>query len=103
MNFESSLDFCFLSGIKLVSYYNAADKKGLDLHGQSFSFKWNMHHKYDVNSKDTSLAAKGAPANRLQRRTACKIQNGRQGAPIWQSGSENVSTPRFLGVPVNFC
>ena len=52
MNFESSLDFCFLSGIKLVSYYNAADKKGLDLHGQSFSFKWNMHHKYDVNSKD---------------------------------------------------
>ena len=52
MNFESSLDFCFLSGIKLVSYYNAADKKGLDLHGQSFSFKWNMHNKYDVNSKD---------------------------------------------------
>ena len=31
--------------------------------------------------KNTSLAAKGALAYRLQRRTACKIQNGRQGAP----------------------
>ena len=36
---------------------------------------------------NTSLAAKGALANRLQRRTACKIQNGRQGAPKWQRGS----------------
>ena len=33
------------------------------------------------NYKNTSLAAKGALAHRLQRRTACKIQNGRQGAP----------------------
>ena len=30
---------------------------------------------------NTSLAAKGGLAHRLQRRTACKIQNGRQGAP----------------------
>ena len=52
---------------------------------------------------NTSLAAKGVLANRLQRRTACKIQNGRQGAPKWQRGSGKVSTPRFLGVPVNFC
>ena len=51
---------------------------------------------------NTSLAAKGALANRLQRRTACKIQNGSQGAPKWQRGSEMVSTLRFLGVPVNF-
>ena len=29
--------------------------------------------------KTTRLAAKGALANRLQRRTTCKIQNGRQG------------------------
>ena len=36
---------------------------------------------------NTSLAAKGALANRLQRLTACKIQNGRQGAPKWQRGS----------------
>ena len=28
---------------------------------------------------NTSLAAKGALAHRLQRRTACKIQNGQQG------------------------
>ena len=52
--------------------------------------------------KNTSLAAKGALANRLQRHTAYKIQNGRQGAPKWQRGSGKVSTPRFLGVPVNF-
>ena len=52
--------------------------------------------------QNTSLAAKGALANRLQRRTACKIQNGRQGAPKWQRGSGKVSTPRFLGVLSNF-
>ena len=51
---------------------------------------------------DTSLAAKGALANRLQRRTAGKIQNGRQGAPKWQRGSGKVSTPRFLGILRNF-
>ena len=51
---------------------------------------------------NTSLAAKGALAHRLQRRTACKTQNGRQGAPKWQRGSGKVSTPRFLGVPVDF-
>ena len=51
---------------------------------------------------NTSLAAKGALANRMQRRTACKIQNGRQGAPKWQRGSGKVSTPRFLGVLSNF-
>ena len=32
---------------------------------------------------NTSLAAKGALAHCLQRCTACKIQNGRQGAPKW--------------------
>ena len=31
---------------------------------------------------NTSLAAPGALAHRLQRRTACKIQNGRQGADV---------------------
>ena len=49
---------------------------------------------------NTSLAAKGALAHRLQRRTACKIQNGRQGAPKWTTGSGKVS--RFLGVLSNF-
>jgi len=58
--------------------------------------------KKEKTDENTSLAAKGALANRLQRRTACKIQNGRQGAPKWQRGSGKVSTPRFLGVPVNF-
>ena len=52
--------------------------------------------------QNTSLAAPGALAHRLQRRTACKIQNGRQGAPKWQRGSGKVSTPRFLGVLSNF-
>ena len=58
--------------------------------------------KWRFINTNTSLAAKGALANRLQRRTACKIQNGRQGAPIWQRGSEKVSTPRFLGILSNF-
>ena len=53
--------------------------------------------------ENTSLEAKGALANRLQRRTAFKIQNGRQGAPKWRMGSGKVSTPRFLGVLSNFC
>ena len=52
--------------------------------------------------KNTSLAAKGALTQRLQRRTACKIQNCRQGAPKWQTGSGKVSTPGFLGILSNF-
>ena len=52
--------------------------------------------------QNTSLVAKGALAHRLQRLTACKIQNGRQGAPKWLTGSGKVSTPRFLGVLSNF-
>ena len=31
-----------------------------------------------------------------------KIQNGRQGAPKWPTGSGKGSTPRFWGAPVNF-
>ena len=56
---------------------------------------------YQLNT-NTSLAAKGALANRLQRRTACKIQNGHQGAQKWPMGSGQGSTPRFWGAPVNF-
>ena len=67
---------------------------------------WNLEvnkvARFFLISVNTSLAAKGALANRLQRRTACKIQKGRQGAPKWQRGSGKVTTPRFLGVPVNF-
>ena len=55
-----------------------------------------------IKVENTSLAAKGALAHRLQRRTACKIQNGRQGAPKWRTGSGKVSTPRFLGILRNF-
>ena len=38
--------------------------------------------------ENTSLAAEGALAHRLQRRTACKIQNGRQGAQNVRGGLE---------------
>ena len=51
---------------------------------------------------NTSLAVPGALAHRLQRRTACKTQNGHQGAPKWPTGSEKGSNPRFLGAAVNF-
>ena len=48
------------------------------------------------NIQNTSLAAPGALANCLQRHTAWKIQNGRQGAPRWLTGSEKVSIPNFF-------
>ena len=41
-----------------------------------------------VDGDNTSLAAQGALANCLQRRTACKIQNGHQGAPKGRWGLE---------------
>ena len=72
-------------------YHIKSQQKNIKETYYQYSFKVN-----------TSLAAKGALANRLQRRTACKIQNGRQGAPKWQRGSGKVSTPRFLGVLSNF-
>ena len=52
--------------------------------------------------RNTSLASKGALAHGLQRRTACKILIGHQGAPKWPTGSGKVSTPRFLGILSNF-
>ena len=51
---------------------------------------------------NTSLAAKGALAHRLQRRTACKIQR-LPGGPKCQPGSGKVFIPRVLGVLSNFC
>ena len=54
------------------------------------------------NNQNTSLAAKGALAHRLQRRTTCKIQNGRQGAPKWPPGSGKGFDPRLLVVPTKF-
>ena len=62
--------------------------------------------KYDIcmtTNENSSLAANGALAHRLQYRTACKMQNGHQGAPKWRTGSGKVSTTRFLGVLSNFC
>ena len=61
----------------------------------------NIFFNKNINI-NTRLVAKGALAHRLQRRTACKVQNGRQGAPKWLTGSGKVSTPRFLGVLSNF-
>ena len=43
-----------------------------------------------IRFTNTSLAAKGALANRLQRHTAFKIQNGRQGAQTSPMGSGKV-------------
>ena len=68
---------------------------------------------------NTSLAAQGALAHRLQRctacnaalpttphrlqrRTACKIQNGRQGAPKWLMGSGKGCTPSIWALPSTF-
>ena len=63
--------------------------------------KSKSEHKCIIN---TSLAAPGALAHRLQRRNACKIQNGRQGAQEWPTGSGKMFTPRLLEAkaPNNF-
>ena len=51
------------------------------------------------NGENTSLAAPGALAHRLQRRTASKIQNGRQGAQKWKGvfvRSKQLSLNKFF-------
>ena len=60
-------------------------------HTKTQTLKGSENNEINKIIKNTSLVAKGALAHRLQRRTACKIENGRQ-----------VSTPRFLGVLSNF-
>ena len=94
-----------------ILYINPPYSQGVRTHvGAKFLKLINKHFPksnplsniINRNTVNTSLTAKGALAYCLQRRTACKIQNGRQGAPKWQRGSGKVSTPRFLGVPVNF-
>ena len=52
--------------------------------------------------KSTRLAVKGALAHRQQRRTACKIQNGRQGAPKRLRGLERCLTLGFWTLPSTF-
>ena len=53
----------------------------------------SLHFEYQPSSKGGT--------HRLQCLTTCKIQNGRQGAPKWPTGSEKGSTPSFLGAPVS--
>ena len=53
----------------------------------------NPTHKKSITN--TSLAAPGALAHRLQRRTACKIKNDRQGPPNGRRGLGR-------GVPLGF-
>ena len=77
--------------------YNYYTVTKLEKYNKKYKFTRDMEIK-----KNTSLAAKGALANRLQRRTACKIQNGRQGAPKCRTRSGKVSIPSFWGVLSNF-
>ena len=62
-----------------------------------------VFYSFVKNKKNTSLAAPWALAHRLQRRTACKTQNGRQGAPKWPTGSGKGSNPRLLAISSHFC
>ena len=55
------------------------------------------------NWKKYQPSGEGALANRLQRHTSCKIQNGHHGALKWLTGSGNGSDPRFLSTLLNFC
>ena len=59
---------------------------------------YQIRHKVGlIARKNTSLAAPGALAHRLQRRNAFKIKNGRQWAPKWPTGSGKGRTPWFFG------
>ena len=50
--------------------------------------------KYHPSGEGGTRSSPATP-HRLQCHTACKIKNGRQGAPKWPTGSEKKSTPRF--------
>ena len=73
---------------------------------------WSIRNQPKI-IENTSLAAKGAIAHRLQRRTACNVAppatphpllnpKWTPGAPKWPWGSGNVSILKFLGAPANF-
>ena len=81
------LPFCKLSIVFnfLVYYIYSANDKG-------FLQYSNLLTTFN-NLVNTSLAAPGALAHRLQRRTACKTQNGHQEAPKWSTGFFDPSTP----------
>ena len=56
----------------------------------------------NVRLKDTSLAAKGALAHRLQRRTACKIKMAAKGAKNVRRGLERCLPIGFWAFPSTF-
>jgi len=68
---------------------------------QLISWSFLCEQVFQAILANTSLVARGALAYRLQRRTACKIENGRQGGQKWPTGSGKVLTLRFLGVLSN--
>ena len=56
----------------------------------------NLCKKVFVKWLNTSLVVKGALAHRLQRRTACKIQNGRERPQNGGRGSKQLSLNKFF-------
>ena len=79
-----------------IGWYQAV-WRGEEIEGNCQTLRARARTFTNNKKKNTSLAAKGAPAHRLQCRNACKIQNGRQGAPKWPTGSGKMSTLRVLG------
>ena len=71
--------------------------------GQIFHFAGGVGNEdvvgEDEEDRNTSLAAMGTLAHHLHR-----LQNTKWplGGPKWLTGSVKVSTPGFLGSPVNF-
>jgi len=68
-------------------------------HYRYYACKFSL--KYQPSGAGGTRSPPATP-QRLQRRTTCKIQSGRQGAPKWPTGSVKMITPRFLGVQSNF-
>ena len=88
---HSNTDARHVSGIKL---------HGTEILGES-CFVCCKVSQYQPSGEGGPHSPPATP-HRLQCRTACKIQNGHQGAPKWPMGSGKVSTPRFLGILSNF-
>ena len=69
--------------------------------GQKTAGIGSFYGTFQQKKKNTRLVAKGALAHRLQHRTPCKIQNGRQWAQKLPTGSGKLSTHRFWGILSN--
>ena len=67
---------------------------------QQHTLQWAVNSSLSVIEEKCQLT--GAKGTRSPSHTACKIKNGRKGAPKWLTGPRKMSTLRFLGTSSTF-